>query len=177
MSRNKLLDTLDFITLRRSIRKYSNKKVSAGLVNKILEAGMSAPSAENQQTWQFIVINKKSTLKKIARINTPYPAFAKEASVGILVCGNPDRSDGRGFWVQDCAAASQNILLAANSLGLGSVWIGIYPKDDYVQKFNEKFNLPDNIYPVSFIPIGFPAEEKPPSARYDKNKIHHEKWS
>ena len=164
------------ILTRRSIRKFKSNHVTDEMITQILKAAMAAPSAGNKQSWDFIIVKDRQILDSIPEIH-PYSKMCNQAPVGILVCGNPDRSDGRGFWVQDCAAASQNILLAANSLGLGSVWIGIYPKNDYVQKFNEKFNLPDNIYPVSFIPIGFPAEEKPPSDRYDKNKIHHEKWS
>ena len=163
------------ILTRRSIRKFKSNHVTDSMIEQILKAAIAAPSAANKQSWDFIVVKDRKTLDSINEIH-PFARMCQEAPVGILVCGNPDRSDGRGFWVQDCAAASQNILLAANSLGLGSVWIGIYPMEEHVKKFKEKFELPENIYPVSFIPIGFPAEEKPPSQRFDKNKIHYEKW-
>ena len=163
------------ILTRRSIRKFRSNHVTDAMITQILKAAMAAPSAANKQSWDFIIVKDRKTLDSIPEIH-PYAKMCQEAPVGILVCGNPNRSDGRGFWVQDCAAASQNILLAANSLGLGSVWIGIYPMKEYVKPFCEKFDLPEDIYPVAFIPIGFPAQEKPPSERYDENKIHHEKW-
>ncbi len=163
------------ILTRRSIRKFKSNHVTDEMINLILKAAMAAPSAANKQTWEFIIIKDRKILDSIPEIH-PYSKMTQEAPVAILVCGNTQRADARGFWVQDCAAASQNILLAANSLGLGSVWCGVYPVEDLVKSFKEIFNLPEYIYPVSFIPIGFPAEEKPPSERYDKNKIHHEKW-
>jgi nitroreductase len=145
------------------------------MINQILKAAMAAPSAGNRQTWEFLIIKDRKVLDSIPDIH-PYTKMSQEAPVAILVCGNLERSDGRGFWIQDCAAASQNILLAANSLGLGSVWCGVYPKEDLTDSFKKKFNLPENVFPVSYIPIGFPAEDKPPADRYDEKKIHHEKW-
>ena len=170
------MGTLDFITLRRSIRKYSNKKVSAELVQKILEAGMSAPSAENQQPWQFIVINKKNLLTKIAYINTPYASFAKEASVGILVCGDLKLEKHKGYWIMDCCASTENILLAANSLGLGAVWTSIYPAEYRVERYRKLLNLPAHIIPLAFIPIGYPAEEPEKKDNYKKDRIHYNSW-
>ena len=163
------------ILTRRSIRKFKSNHVTDEMIDQILKAAMAAPSAANKQTWEFIIVKDRKVLDSIPDVH-PYSKMSQEAPVAILVCGNTQRSDERGFWVQDCAAASQNILLAANSLGLGSVWCGVYPVEDLVKSFREKFELPDHIYPVSFIPIGFPAEEKRPSNRYDENKIHHEKW-
>lgn len=163
------------ILTRRSIRKFKSNNVTDEMIKQILKAAMAAPSAANKQTWDFIIVKDRKVLDSIPEIH-PYAKMSQEAPVAILVCGNTNRSDGRGFWVQDCAAASQNILLAANSLGLGSVWCGVYPKEGLTKAFKEKFDLPEEIYPLSFIPIGFPAEEKPPSKRYDENKIHYEKW-
>ncbi len=163
------------ILTRRSIRKFKSNNVTDDMIQQMLKAAMSAPSAANKQTWDFIVVKDRKTLDHIPSIH-PYAKMTQEASVAILVCGNTNRSDGRGFWVQDCAAASQNILLAANSLGLGSVWCGVYPKEDLTKAFKELFELPEKIIPVAFIPIGYPAEEKPPSDRYDEKKIHYEKW-
>ncbi len=166
---------MDNILTRRSIRKFRSNHVTDEDIEKILRAAMSAPSAANKQPWEFIVIKDRKILDKIPEFH-PYAKMSSEASVAIVVCGDTRRSDDRGFWVQDCAAASQNILLAANSLGLGSVWCGIYPKEDLTVKFKELLNLPKKVYPVSFIPIGYPNEEKPPSERFDKNKIHKDKW-
>lgn len=163
------------ILTRRSIRKFKSNQVAEEKITEILKAAMAAPSAGNKQTWDFLVIKDRTVLDSIPDIH-PYSKMSQEAPIAILVCGNTERSDGRGFWVQDCAAASQNILLAANSLGLGSVWCGIYPKKDLVKAFRKKFGLPETVYPLSFIPIGYSAEEKPPADRYDENKIHYEKW-
>ncbi len=163
------------ILTRRSIRRFKSNHVTDEMITQILRAAMAAPSAGNKQTWDFIVVKNRKTLDYIPEIH-PYAKMSQEAPVAILVCGNMERSDGRGFWVQDCAAATLNILLGANSLGLGSVWVGIYPQDDLVESFRKLFKLPKDIYPVSYIPIGYPAEEKSPSDRYDKNKIHYEKW-
>ena len=166
---------MDNILTRRSIRKFRSNHVTDEDIEKILRAAMSAPSAANKQPWEFIVIKDRKILDKIPEFH-PYAKMAREASIAIVVCGDTRRSDDRGFWVQDCAAASQNILLAANSLGLGSVWCGVYPKEDLTDKFKELFNLPKEVYPVSFIPIGYPNEEKPPSERFDEDKIHNDKW-
>ena len=163
------------ILTRRSIRKFKSNHVTDEMIEQILKAAMAAPSAANRQTWEFVVVKNREILDKIPSIH-PYAKMSQEAPVAILVCGNTERADNRGFWVQDCAAASQNILLAANSLGLGSVWCGVYPKEDLTDAFRELFQLPDHVYPVAFIPIGYPAEEKPPSERFDKNKIHYDKW-
>jgi nitroreductase len=166
---------MDNILTRRSIRKFRSNNVSDEDIKKILRAAMSAPSASNRQPWDFIIIKDRKTLDAIPEFH-PYTKMAREASVAIVVCGNTNRADDREFWVQDCAAATQNILLAANSLGLGSVWCGVYPVKDLTEKFQKLLNLPPEIYPVSFIPIGYPNEEKPPSDRFDENKIHYEKW-
>ena len=168
-------ELMENILTRRSIRKFKSNHVTNDMITQILKAAMAAPSAANKQTWEFIIIKDRKTLDSIPEIH-PFAKMAEEAPVAILVCGNTNRSDGRGFWVQDCAAATQNILLAANSLGLGSVWCGIYPKEDLTEAFKKKFHLPEKIFPVSFIPIGYPAEEKEPSDRYDEHKIHYEKW-
>lgn len=166
---------MENILTRRSIRKFLSTPVSDDDIDTILKAAMHAPSAANKQPWGFIIVKDRKLLDKIPEIH-PYAKMAQEASVAIIVCGDTRRSDDRGFWVQDCAAASQNILLAANSLGLGSVWCGIYPRQDLYEKFQEMFNLPKEVYPVSFIPIGYPAEEKPSVKRYDENKLHYNKW-
>ncbi|MBY9001096.1 MAG: nitroreductase family protein [Candidatus Heimdallarchaeota archaeon] len=163
------------ILSRRSIRKFTDQTVSDEQITSLLKAAMSAPSAANKQPWEFIVIRKRETLDKIPEFHK-YTKMLATANLAIVVCGNTTKADTRGFWIQDCAAATQNILLAANSLSLGSVWCGVYPNEEIYPQMQKLLELPEEIYPVSIIALGYPDEEKPPSERYDENKIHHEKW-
>ena len=149
---SKIMNPLEFIHTRRSIRKYEDRKVPDKLIIKILAAGMSAPSAGNEQPWQFIVITEKSIFEKVPYINR-YAAFVKNAPAAILICGDLSLEKHRGFWVQDCSATTQNMLLAAHTLGLGAVWTGIYPRQNRVDGFKKLFNIPDKVVPFALIPI------------------------
>ena len=169
------MDLVDIINSRRSIRKYHDKNVSEDLVTKLLMAAMSAPSAGNQQPWEFIIIRNRNILDKIPEIHKA-AKMIKEASVGILVCGNLEREKYKDFWIQDCSAATENILLAAHALGLASVWCGCYPRKERMEGLRELLHLPKHIVPFSLLPIGYGAEEKPPANRYDKTRIHIDEW-
>lgn len=163
------------ILARRSIRKYTDQSVPEDMINDLLRAAMSAPSAGNQQPWQFVVIRNRSILNDITTVH-PYSSMLKEAPCAILVCGDLNRETHKGYWVQDCSAATQNILLAANSLGLGSVWLGVYPREDRVEALRKLLGIPSHIVPLALIAVGYPAEEKEPSNRFDKNRIHYDRW-
>jgi nitroreductase len=169
------METLETINTRRSIRKYENKKVSDSSIQNILKAAMNAPSAGNEQPWHFIVIDEKDILQKIPSIS-PYAGCAQDAVVAILVCGDVEQEKFEGFWVQDCSAAVENMLLAIHDLGLGAVWTGIYPMLDRVEGFREMFSLPKNIIPLALVPIGYPAQKSCPVDRFKKDRIHHNKW-
>lgn len=123
---------------RRSIRHYTSEDVSEEIVDDLLKAAMSAPSACDQRPWDFVVIRDKNTLSGISKINR-HARMLNEAPVSIVVCGNMDRVNGScgQFWVQDCAAATENILIEAQDRGIGAVWLGFYPVDERVEK-NEK---------------------------------------
>ncbi len=164
------------ITGRRSIRKYKSGEIKQEDINTVLRAAMSAPSAGNAQPWHFIVIDKKEILHKVAE-NHPYAKMAKEASLGILVCAEPAVEKYKGFWVQDCAAAVENLLLAVHQLRLGAVWVGVYPNESYMKPFRELLHLPEGILPFAFVPIGYPAEKKEPAERFDETKIRYNGWS
>jgi nitroreductase len=168
-------DHMENILSRRSIRKFTDQEVTEDHITSLLKAAMSAPTAGNRQTWEFIIVKNRETMDKIPEFHK-YSKMLSMANLAIVVCGSTTKSFQRGFWVQDCAAATQNILLAAHSLGLGSVWCGVYPNEEIYPKMQELLNLPKEIIPVSLIAIGYPDEEKPPSERYDENKIHYEKW-
>jgi nitroreductase len=151
---------MDAIYARRSIRKYSSKPLPRETIEDIIRAGMNAPSAGNEQPWHFVVINRRKILEEIPSVH-PHAEMVKQAPVAILVCGDLLMEKHEGFWVQDCSAATENMLLAAASLGLGSFWLGVYPRQDRVEGLRRLLNLPDHIVPFSLLPIGYPAEKNP----------------
>jgi nitroreductase len=166
---------MDTILNRRSIRKYKDIKVPDELIHSLLKCGMAAPSAGNQQPWEFIILRDKEIFKKITEVH-PYAQMLLNADVAIVVCGDESKERYKGFWVQDCSAATENILLAAQDKGLGAVWLGVYPLADRIQGVKEILNLPDSVIPLSIIPIGHPDEHKDPANRYDKTRIHYNNW-
>lgn len=166
---------LENILTRRSIRKFKNISIKENDLEDLLKCAMAAPTAGNSQCWEFIVISDRKILDEIPKIH-PHANMILEAPLAILVCADISREKYSGRWALDCSAATQNILLAANEKGLGAVWVGIYPDETRIKGFIDLFSLPDNIKPVSLIPIGYPDETKSPSDRFDKNKIHYNKF-
>jgi nitroreductase len=169
------METLDAIMTRRSIRKYTDQPVSETQVQSLLSAAMAAPSAGNQQPWQFVLVRDKLRLQDIARIH-PHAAMAPKAALGVLVCGDTRVEKYPGYWVIDCAAAVQNLLLAAHDLGLGAVWTGVHPMQERVEAFTKLFSLPAGVIPHSFVPVGHPAEEKKGEDRYRPERVHLERF-
>ena len=159
------METLEAIQTRRSVRKFTDKKISSDLIEKVLHAGMSAPSAGNQQPWHFIVIDDKKMLEEVPKVSL-YAPMAKDASVAIVVCGDTKLEKYPGFWVQDCSAATQNMLLAAHALGLGAVWSGIYPLEDRVSGYRSLLGIPENVIPLSIVIMGYRLEVPKPEDRY-----------
>lgn len=160
---------------RRSIRKYTDKPVSIEIIKDLLRAGMCAPSAGNEQPWHFIILNDKEIFKKINAFH-PYSHMLTQAQYAIVVCGDLNAEKYEGFWVQDCSAATENILIAAQDMGLGSVWLGIYPIEERTRGVQNLLNLPKNIIPLSILPIGYPDEEKKYTDRYDESRVHIDTW-
>lgn len=171
------MEAMDAILSRRSIRKYTKQPVPDEVIKELLEAGMSAPSAGNQQPWHFIVIDDRQILDEIPNYQ-PYSRMLKEAPVAILVCKDDhlEKEIVKGFWVQDCSAATENILIAAQAKCLGAVWMGVYPRDAWGLGLRKLLNLPDHVIPFSLVAIGYPAEQKPRANRYDTSRIHHNRW-
>jgi nitroreductase len=169
------MDAMDAILSRRSIRKYTKEPVPEKVLKEILDAAMSAPSAGNQQPWHFVVINNREILDEIPNFH-PYSHSLKMASVAILVCGDLELEQHKDFWVQDCSAAIENILVAVHAKGLGAVWLGLYPRTERVAGMRELLGIPDQVVPLAIIPIGYPAEEKPPAMRFNASRIHYNKW-
>lgn len=161
------------IFARRSIRRYTAEPVSEKEIKTMLEAAMAAPSASNRKPWHFIVATDKHTLDKLARVH-PYAKMLFEAPLCIAVCG--DKSISPRYWVQDCSAAAENLLLAATALGLGAVWLGVHPRESRVGPIRKVLKLPEIIVPLNLISIGHPAEEKEPRTQYDELRVHREHW-
>ena len=163
------------ILARRSIRRYTSEPVEDKLVHDLLEAAMAAPSAGDERPWEFIVLRDRTALYAIPAIH-PYAQMAREAQVAIVVCGDLEKQKYEGFWVQDCSAATENLLLAVTDAGLGAVWCGIYPLDERVEAFRKLLGTPPHIVPFALVPIGRPAEKKGPARRYDAARVHQDKW-
>jgi len=160
---------------RRSIRKYTDEPVTDTELEALLRAALSAPSAGNCHPWELIVVRDRATLDAIADFH-PYAAMLRQAPLALCVCGSLDRQRGDGYWVLDCSAATENILIEAQALNLGAVWLGIYPRPERVEKLTEILALPENVQPLSLVAIGHPAEVKDTPDRLDYRFIHHERW-
>ncbi len=169
------MDTIEAIHTRRSIREYQDKPISEELITEILRAAMAAPSARNQQSWEFVVITDPEIRKKIPVVS-PFAQMVVDAPLAILVCGNLEVETAPGYWVIDCSAAIQNLLLAAHSLGLGAVWTGVYPHEARVEGLAEMFGLPEQVLPHSLIVLGYPAQQPEHPDRFKPERIHKNKW-
>lgn len=167
------MDALEVIFTRRSIRRYTSEAVTDEELKTLLEAGMNAPSANNRQPARYIVVDDRAKLNAIMEVH-PYSRMLAEAPMAIVVCGDTEVSSS--YWQQDCAAATENILLAARALGLGSVWMGVYPNEDRTAAVIALFGMPDTVKPMCIIAVGHPAEQKGRVDRYDEGKIHNNVW-
>jgi len=172
---NKYMETLNAISTRRSIRQFTSQEIPEDLVEKILRAGMQAPSARNYQPWHFIVINDRKILDKIPLVH-PYAEMMYQATLAILVCGDLNLEKSVEYCAINCSAATQNILLAAHDLRLGAVWLGVYPREERTKGLIKVFNIPDNIVPISLIACGYPAEKLATEDRYKIERIHRNHW-
>jgi nitroreductase len=172
-----MAEPIDLIYRRRSIRKFTERPLSEEQIETLLKAGMAAPSAMNAQPWEFIVITDPEILVKFRNALM----FAKQNYTAVIcVCGSPRNAKskaGSRFWVQDCSAATQNILLAATAIGLGSVWIGVHPVVIFERQIKEILNIPADVTPLNLIGLGYPAEEKEPRTQYDEKLVHWQLYS
>ena len=164
---------LNNILERTSIRSYQDQSVEEEKIEKLLRAGMAAPTAKNKQPWHFVVVTDKSLLQKLSKVN-PYAEMVARAPLAIVVCGDMTKAlDGnaREFWVQDCSAASENILLAATGLGLGAVWTGTYPSEERCAAVSEVLGLPGFLIPLNTIAIGYPDGDVTPKDKWKESNI------
>jgi len=166
---------MNSIFSRRSIRRFKNKRIPDDALKKILIAAMCSPSANNSQPWEYIVVRDRKTLDEITRVH-PYTSMLRTADMAIIVCGKPAGDPVYSYWSQDCAASTQNILLEAQELGIGTCWCGVFPREERIAGIRKLFSIPEGFIPFSVIALGYPDESKPPNQRYIQEKIHYEKW-
>jgi len=167
---------MNIILQRRSIRKYTNQEISDVNLKMIFQAAMNAPSAGNEQPWEFILIKDKEILGKIAAA-LPYGRMLASSPVAITVCGNLKRQIyGKDYWIMDCSAATENILLSATELGIGSVWLAVYPENERQEFMKKILFIPDYIIPLAIVALGYPDEKKKPRDRFCEDRIHINKW-
>jgi nitroreductase len=166
---------MDAIFQRRSIRDYTDQPVEDEQIEAILRGAMAAPSAGNEQPWHFVVMRDRKRLEAITAFHE-YAFMLKQAPVAIAVCGDTAEEKFEGFWVQDCAAATQNMLLAATDLGLGSVWLGIHPVPERIEGLANLLNVPRSVIPFALVALGHPAETREEEDRFKPQRIHQEAW-
>jgi nitroreductase len=169
------METLQAIKTRRSIRKFTSQKISDETIKKILEAAMYAPSARNTQSWHFILIDDRRILNELPKLH-PYAEMMYEAQHAILVCGDLNMEKMVEYNGVNCSAATQNIMLAAHDLGIGSVWLGVYPRKERMEPLVKLFELPEHIVPMMLIPLGYSNEDFETPDRFHQDKIHSNKW-
>jgi nitroreductase len=168
--------SLETIFQRRSIRKYTDQPVEPEKLDLLMQAAMAAPSAMNCKPWEFVVVTDP---QKLVQFRARLIFGDRNAPAAIVVCANPRLSvnpTGRLFWQQDCSAATENILIAAVGLGLGTVWVGVHPVAEFVRVVREIAGLPRHVTPLALIYVGYPAEQKPARTQYDASRVHHETY-
>lgn len=178
------MDFMEGLLTRRSVRKYdTSKKISKETIREIIKAAQYSPTAHNKQPWEFLVIDDREFLTNLRHIQR-WTSFAKDADCVIIVCGDTEKSFSRSkedeswsFFDVDCAIATQSLLLAAWSKGIGTCYCGAAPMQKVVDSLKEHLNLPENIRPFAIVTMGYPAETpKQPEDRYKPEKIHWGNW-
>lgn len=170
------MEALEAILTRRSVREYTAQVVSDETLQKLLEAAMQAPSAGNQQPWHFVIIRERKQLISLASV-LRFGKMLEKAPVAVTVCANLDEEKYHGYWVQDCSAAAQNMLLAAHALGLGAVWLGVYPIEDRVANIQKILDLPERVIPLCLVSLGYPAgKNSQPEKRFDLARVYNGGW-
>ena len=171
-------NAIEIIMARKSVRSYTSRPVEKEKVDIMLKAAMAAPSAVNKQPWAFIVIDDRDVLNKLAEV-LPYAKMTAEAPMAIVVCGDLSKAlngETDRYWMLDCSAASENLLLAAESMGLGAVWTAVYPENDRIAKVRSVLSLPDHIIPFNLIPVGYPQHREESKDKFKTENIHYNKW-
>lgn len=165
------------IHARRSVRAYADRQVTPETIDTLLRAAMAAPTARDRRPWRFVVVDDRRLLDSLGA-QLPYAGMLLGAPAAIAVCGQLTEGvdPAEEMWMQDCAAATENLLLAAQAIGLGAVWTGVYPYADRVALVSRLLRLPPDVVPLNVIPIGYPGERTEPKQKFDRKNIHHNGW-
>lgn len=163
---------IENIFSRKSVRSYEDKDIEKEKIALLLQAAMAAPSGRDLRPWEFIVLNDRTILDSLS-VKLPYAKMLNHARCAIVVCGDSVRSS---YWYLDCSLAAGNILLAAESLGLGAVWTVAYPYRDRIQSIRTFVSMPGRVLPLCIIPVGYPSTEVKPKQKFDEKKIHYNGW-
>jgi nitroreductase len=169
------MNGLDTIMTRRSVRSFTDELVSDEQIETLLRAGMAAPSAGNQQPWRFVVVHDRDLLDELST-TSPYASALTDAPVAVVVCADQRIEKHVGFWVQDCSAATQNILLAAHELGLGACWLGYYPVRERTAGLRRVLGLPEEVVPLCVIAVGHPGEAPKRVDRFEASHVRRDRW-
>jgi nitroreductase len=170
------MEKLNYILDRRSIRRFTDQKIDSEQIKSILTAAMYAPSAVNMQPWHFVVIDESSIMEKIMEIH-PHARMLQSASHAVVICGDEQLQHDDGYWVVDCGAATQNLLLAAQTLGLGACWVGLHPREERKAAFTRLLHLPSHVLPFALVALGYPEELKPRPDRFHAKKVKYNGWN
>lgn len=170
---------LENIFTRKSVRSYTDQPVSREQLDTLVRAAMAAPSGRDMRPWKFVVVDDAAVMDSLSR-QLPYAKMLQEAAAAIVVCGDMSIVDKSGNpsvnWQFDCSAATQNLLLAAEAMGLGAVWTGVHPYEDRLAAVKRALILPEHIIPLNVIPIGYPKGEALPKDKYAAENIHYNGW-
>ncbi|MBN1389589.1 MAG: nitroreductase family protein [Candidatus Thermoplasmatota archaeon] len=166
---------MNIIMERRSVRKYHGDPVEKGVIERILNAADAAPCANGRRSWHFVVLDDREVLDRVPSFH-PYSRMVLEAPLAILVCADTSLEPTEGYWAQNCSAATENILLASTAEGLGSVWLGIYPRMDRISGMKRLVGTPEHMVPFSLVVIGKSGERKEPHGKCDPSRVHHNSW-
>ena len=173
-------DAMSVIAQRVSVRRYdASRQVPNEMIELLLRAAMAAPTAVNLQPWEFIVVNDKATLEALAKTNR-YGGMIAQAPLAIVVCGDTIQEasgEPNKWWMLDCSAATENLLLAATAKGLGAVWTAVYPHEERISAVRQVLNIPDRFIPLCIVPIGYPAgASAKPKDKWKPEKVHKGRW-
>ncbi len=165
--------TLQIIFNRKSVRKYTERPVEKEKLEMLVRAGMAAPSSRDRRPWEFVIVTDRDLLDTMGD-GLPLARMLKDTKQAIIVCGDTLKSNNA--WMLDCSTAAQNILLAAESMGLGAVWTAAYPYPERMQVVRDAMQLPEHIIPLTVIPLGYPTGQEKPKNKFNEQQIHYNKW-
>lgn len=170
-------DAMGVILERKSVRHFTGEAVSREELEQVVRAGMAAPTAMNKQPWSFVVVTDRAKLDAL-KSGLPSAAMLEKAGAAIVVCALPGEAmDGRTeIALLDATLASENLLLAAEALGLGAIWTAIYPDGDRMEFLRRALGIPKAVIPLNLIPVGHPTGVDKPKDKFIPEKIHWGKW-